>query len=267
MDYYNILGVNKSATPDEIKKAYRKLAMENHPDRTGGNDVKFKEINEAYDTLKDANKRSHYDLGGQPNNQQNYGFNTGNMNDMFSNFFNQNTRIKKNRDLRFQINLELEDILHGKNISLEFMQANGRPNYANLRIDPGVEHGEGIRFRGVGDASDTRIPRGDILVTVNLLKHKSFTREGKHLITDVEIEYFDLLLGTSKIIEGLDNQKLKLEIQPGTDPGTRLRCKGYGLSSKGVKGDLFVFIRTKTPKITDKNVIESIRNIKEKLDN
>lgn len=262
MDYYNILGVNKNSNPDEIKKAYRKLAMENHPDRTGGDDSKFKQINEAYDTLKDPQKKAAYD-NPQPRfdtSQMNRGPNS--FEEVFSSMFGTR-RTHKNRDIRFDVELTLEECLTGKNIVTEFKMANGSVGVANLHIDAGSEHGEGIRFRGVGDFSNPNIPRGDLLVVVRVANHPYFKKEGKHLKSSIDVDIFDLLKGTTSIVKTIDGKKINLNIPAGTNPGQTFKVLEGGLPDKRsrTRGHLYITVNGKTPKL-DKNLLQKLEDLK-----
>ena len=192
MDYYKILGVSKDSSQDDIKKAYRKLAKQYHPDH-GGDEVKFKEINESYETLKDPAKRQAYDTPGARTAFDQPGFE-----DIFSNFFGQNVQ-RRNRDLRIAIKINLEEVLEGKDIIASYTLATGQQTTANIRIHAGVEHGETIRYKGLGDNAARQLPRGDLLVQVQVLRHKIFERNNKHLYMEHGVSIFDLVLGLSRV--------------------------------------------------------------------
>jgi DnaJ-class molecular chaperone len=178
MDYYNKLGVNKSASQDEIKRAYKKLAMKHHPDR-GGDQKTFQEINEAYDTLKDNEKRYMYD---NPQTRQQFNFNTGNMNDMFSQFFRQTQRVRKNSSMSITVRISLKDVVTGKDVVGKYMLGSGKQEVVNIRIPPGVEDGLTMRYAGLGDNSVKQLPRGDLHVRIVVEKHKHFVRDRSHLL-------------------------------------------------------------------------------------
>lgn len=263
MDYYSRLGVNKSASPEELKRAYKKLAMQHHPDR-GGDQKTFQEINEAYDTLKDPAKRQEYDAP-KPNPRHRQ-YTSQNMNDIFENMFRQQ-RQRRNMDVKLSVNLTLEDVYTGKDLIASYNLRNGQPIDANIRIHPGVEHGEVIRYRGLGDNSYTNIPRGDLLVQIRVVPHKRFDRDGAHLYTNANICVFDLILGTTILVDGLQNNPIKVKIPPGTAPTTVLSVAGHGLPSikRGKPGNLYIKIKGQVPKITDPTMIERIQNIHDEL--
>src|SRR5210317_287054 len=147
MDYYSTLGVNKNASQDEIKKAYKKMSMQHHPDRTGGDDSKFKEINEAYQTLNDPEKKQMYDQFGTADPRQrqyrSQNFNAGGFDDifdqMFSNFgFQQGRQSPRNSTIQAEVSIELEDVLFGKSIDAEIGFRNGQTKLVTINIPKGV---------------------------------------------------------------------------------------------------------------------------------
>ena len=166
MDYYSTLGINRNASQDEIKKAYKKMSMQHHPDRTGGDDSKFKEINEAYQTLNDPQKKQMYDQFGTTDPRQHqyrsgdfeFNFNGspfGGMDDIFEQFFggspfgNQRRRAV-NRPINVAVDVTLEDVLTGKTIGMEIALPTGKTKVVTVDIPAGVEHGQQIRYRGLG---------------------------------------------------------------------------------------------------------------------
>ena len=263
MDYYNILGVHKTATQDEVKKAYRKLAMKNHPDRNGGDDSKFKQINEAYEVLKDPAKRAQYD------NPPQQTYNTRRtQEDIFADFFGrQQRRQPKNRDLKIQVVLNLEDVALGRDVIANYKMFNGQPVSANIRIHAGVQDTEIIRFKGLGDNTDHRFPRGDLLVVVRVQRHKKFDRDGRHLYTTVEVPLLELITGTSYVVEKLTGGPIQLKIPPGTNPGTTLSIAGYGLPCNLTQrtGNMYVRIKGITPKIKDKELLKKVEELNDAI--
>jgi curved DNA-binding protein len=150
MDHYSTLGINKSASQDEIKKAYRSLAMKHHPDR-GGDQAKFKEIEEAYRTLSDLNKKQIYDLGGDPNNNNSgmggFEFNSGNFDDIFRTFgFGGRPRPRQNQSISISVVISLEEVLAGKTIDAELSLPGGSRKLININVPAGVENGQQIRY-------------------------------------------------------------------------------------------------------------------------
>ena len=195
MDYYSTLGVGKNATDDDIKKAYRKLAMKHHPDR-GGDESTFKKISEAYDVLSDPQKKQIVDLGGDPKNQGNgnsfnqgpfeFHFNTGGvppgMEDIFGRFgfgsgFGRQP-MQKNKTLNINVDITLEDVLSGRDINAEItIPSTGKRKMINIAIPAGIEHGQQIRYEGMGDDAIRELRPGDLIVNVNV-QAKAVQRPG-----------------------------------------------------------------------------------------
>jgi len=270
MDYYSVLGVSKTATQDEIKRAYRNLVMENHPDK-GGDHTKFSMINEAYETLKDPAKRAEYDSPAQQFNSQpfnSHNFNDQMFNDLFSNVFGQfRQQQMKNKDVRVSITLSLEDVLTEKDLIVNYSLLNGKSTHANIKIHSGVESGESIRFKGLGDNSVTQLPRGDLIITVKIKNHNTFTRDGRHLKVTQLINIFDLVLGTKVELNVLSGGKINVSVPKGTQPGTVMSVSGYGLPcyKTGTTGNLYVTLKGVVPKIEDKNLLERIQELNDAI--
>jgi curved DNA-binding protein len=272
-DYYGILGVPKTASAEEIKKAYRKAAMKHHPDR-GGDQARFKEINEAYDILSDNEKRAQLDQGIDPLNQ-NGGFrahNFQNMEDIFSSFgfnfgfgqqnFNQ-TRNARNKNLNVNMTLTLEEAYTGITKSISIKYPNGSEKVLNITIPPGVDNGMAIRYSGMGDNTITSLPAGDLNILIKVTPHHKFAREGFNLLTDVNIDCFQAILGTTVDIETLDKRILQVIIPAGTQPNTTLGLKNEGMhDGKGSSGKLYVRVGIVIPKISDPYKLDLIKKIK-----
>jgi curved DNA-binding protein len=265
MDYYSVLGVSKTATQDEIKKAYKKLVMENHPDKGGDHD-KFSMINEAYETLKDPTKRAEYDAPPQQFNFVN--FNDQIFKDIFSSTFGQfRQQQMKNKDIRLSITLTLEDVLTGKDLIVNYSLFNGSNTNANIKIHPGVESGETIRFKGLGDNSVSQLPRGDLIIIVKIKNHHVFLRDGKHLKVTQLVNVFDLIVGTKIELNLLSGSKINVFIPAGTQPGTVMSVSGHGLPcyKTGTTGNLYVTIKGIIPKIEDNTLLERIKELNDAI--
>ena len=277
MDYYSILGVNRNASPEEIKKAYRKQAMANHPDRNNGDDVKFKQINEAYDTLKDPTKRQQYD-NPQPrfntnhmNQHDPFGMgSTGGFDEMFSSMFRQphmRSRQPKNNDITIAADVELSDVMLGKDLILSYRLATGKNETVEVSIPAGAKHGDAVKFQGLGDDGNPRFPRGDLLVKIRIRKDAKYIREGNNIVTTYKADVFDLLIGTTAIIETPDKKKVKLNIPRGTKPGQVFSVPQYGIPDLNTRqrGHLYVKIDVIIPKITDTRLIGKIQELKDEI--
>ena len=263
MDYYNILGVNKNSPPEDIKKAYKKLAMKHHPDH-GGDGNKFAKINEAYETLKDPAKKQQYD-----NPQPEIKFNTGNMNDIFSAFFGGGRPIRANPDVNISIRIDLEDVMHGKNILGRYTLRSGEEAVANLNIPSGIENGQIFQVKGLGENINPRIPRGNLNAKIIVLNHPKFERDRLHLRTKCSINVLQLILGTEIDLETLDKKSIKLKIPKGTNPGTIMSIAGYGIRDfrTNKTGNLYVEIKGVTPTIEDWNNLKKVKELYDETNN
>jgi DnaJ-class molecular chaperone len=261
MDHYSTLGVGKNATQDEIKQAYKRLAKQHHPD-TGGDTEKFAKINQAYETLKDPNKRAEYD-----NPRPEVNFNSQNFNDVFESFFGRRNVLRKNADLSISIKVTLEDVMLGKDVIGKYRLNSGREEVANIKIPPGIEHGVIMRYKGLGDDAVSSLPRGDLHVRVLVEKHNIFERDRLNLKTKCAISVLDLILGTEIKIQKLGGGPLSIKIPPGTNPGTILSVAGYGLPdfNSGKTGNLYLEIKGITPKIDNYEILEKVKQIYDEL--
>jgi curved DNA-binding protein len=286
MDHYSTLGVDKNASPEDIQKAFRKAAMKHHPDR-GGDAAKFQEINEAYSTLVDPQKRAEYDMMGQnPFGQQGhpfangFHFTTGNpfqggghnpFSDVFSQFgfqFHTGQQQVRNRDLNIRCKISLKDAYLGKQLNVTYRMPSSREESLTIDVPPGIEHGQIIKLSNYGDDSIKQVPRGDLTIQVEIEGMPKFRREDINLITETEIDIFDAMLGTSVTVENIDGTNVDLSIPAGTTHGQKLSCKGLGFKHMrfpNVSGDLHVVVNVKTPRITDPNLIQEIKNLANKI--
>ena len=278
MNYYETLGLNRGASSDEIKKAYRSMAMKYHPDR-GGDERKFKEIEEAYRTLSDPEKKNLIDSGIDPSRQQRYSnswqngpfeFHFGGqpgMEDILNQFgFGfQNKRAMRNKSYNINIRVTLEEVLSGKDVDAEIGLPNGKKKLINIKIPPGIENGQNIRYQGMGDDSLRDSPAGDLIVNVFVENHVKFSRDGDQLIYNHLISAWDAMLGTNLQIDLLDKRNIDIVIPPGTQPETVLSCKGEGIPNLRSKrrGNLLIKISVSIPKILsngDRTAIENLKN-------
>ena len=283
-DYYQILGVNKDTSKEEIKKAYRKLAMKYHPDHAKGDkaaEEKFKKISEAYAVLSDDDKRKEYDTFGAEGFRQRFsqedifrGFDFGDIlrefgfgGNVFSGRrgsgmrfkfggespFGSQTRYQQSRmkgsDLVYELPLTLKEAATGtsKTISL---QHEGQSEKITVQIPKGMITGKKLRLAGKGSASPLGGPPGDLFIQAKVIQDPVFSIEGYDLYMVYDLKLTEAILGTSISVPTIDDKKLSLKIPPGTKPGTKMRMAGRGLPHmKGSrKGDLFVKIQIKMPK-------------------
>lgn len=276
MDYYATLGLQRGASPDEIKKAYRSMAMKHHPDR-GGDEKKFKDISAAYEILSDPQKKQMYDMGVDPNHQAQSGFynqgpfefhfNSNNFEDIFSNFGFGNfghRQMQRNKTISLIVDLFLEDVLNGKTLDAEVTIPGGRKKIINIVIPPGIEDGQQVRYQGMGDNSITTIPPGDLIVNVRVRPHRNFRREGDNLIIDKIISVWDAILGCKIEIQTLDNKNLEITVPAGSQPDTVLSCRNEGLPNMRTKqkGQLLIRVKIQIPKNLNKQQLDIVNQLK-----
>ncbi|MBR3176623.1 DnaJ domain-containing protein [Candidatus Saccharibacteria bacterium] len=278
-DYYEVLGVAKGASDDEIKKAFRKLAVKYHPDKNPGDkeaEEKFKEINEAYSVLSDKTKRSRYDQfghagvgsdgGGDPfagfrgaNGQSfNFDFGGGGFEDILGSIFGFGGGFRgarRGRDYRTSITIDFEEAIFGatKTISVD-------GNQTKLKIPAGIFDGQSIRLAGKGgEAPSADGQRGDLYVEVRVRAHKHLTREGDLILSDVTISMVDAVLGTEIDVETVDG-KITMKVPAGTQPGTNFKLSGHGAPHLGSdqRGPHIVTINVEIPRNLNKKQKELI---------
>lgn len=269
IDYYKILGVEKNASDESIKKAYRKLARKMHPDLNPNDKEahqKFQQINEANEVLSDPEKRKKYDAYGKDwqhadqfeqqkksgsrsqhsRSQQSYGEETdfsGFFDSMFGNSGRSQAKFR-GQDYNAELKMNLTDAL---NTHQQTLTVNGK----NIRITipAGIEHGQVIKLKGYGAPGVNGGPAGDLYISFSLTPHPVFKRLGNDLYTGSAIDLYTAVLGGETTIETL-NGKVKLPVKPGTQPGTKIRLKGKGFpvyKKEGEFGDLYVTYEVALP--------------------
>jgi curved DNA-binding protein len=287
-DYYGILGVPKTATQDDIRKAFRKAAMKHHPDR-GGDQAKFKEINEAHDILSDNDKRIMVDQGVDPLNphqqrHQNQHFHSGgspfefhfgggnpHMEDILRGFgFNagwQQPQVpRKNKSLNINLRISLEEAYNGVSKELELTYPGNNTKSIKLEIPRGVDNNVTIRYEGMGDRTNPNLPAGDLLVNINVMPHPIFAREGINLLRDVMIDCFSAVTGTTAELTTLDGRYLEVSIPAGVQPGTTLGLKNEGMrTNDGSVGKLYVRVNVQIPNNLPNEVLDLIEQIKTRI--
>jgi len=281
-DYYKILGINRNASEEEIKKAFRKLAHVHHPDKSGGNEAKFKEASEAYTVLSDKKKRAQYDTFGSAGSQGgqgsggagfdpsgfgfdfsgfgNAGFDTGDLGDILSSIFG-GRRVRRGRDIAVDIELSFQESVFGAERKVVINSKFVKQKEVSIGVPPGIDDGQMIRLTGQGEILEGGVP-GDLYVKVHVRKHPYLRKEGYNLIMDLEIKLTEALLGAEKVIHTLDGE-ITLKISAGTKHATILRVKGKGVpTSAGKRGDLYIRISVQIPDRISKDARQVVEELK-----
>ena len=281
-DYYKILGVEKNASKEDIKKAFRKLAHEHHPDKNQGNDTKFKEINEAYTALSDDQKRQQYDTFGSAGpsgfNPNQGGFNGGgfdfsgfakqyqgqngqsfefDLGDIFSDFFGGGggRRPRKGANITIDVQLSFKEAVFGVEKDL-----NINKEKISVKIPSGVENGQGLRVPGKGEEGQGG--KGDLIVRIWVGEHDVFRKEGLNLIMELNLKLTTALLGASLDIETLDG-KIELKIPAGTTHNEILRVRQKGVpDERGRRGDLLIVTKVEMPRKLSKTAQRLVEKLK-----
>lgn len=271
-NYYDVLGVPKQASDQDIKRAYRKLAKQYHPDvnKDPGAQDKFKAIQEAFDVLSDPDKKANYDRYGSPEGPtfgggsyggDGYGegsaqfedlfrqFGGGSrttsrtfgFEDMFGSFFNQ--AVEEDLDETVRVNVPLSQLTSDSKVSLRLQTGT-----VNVKIPQGAHEGQKLRLKGksskVGQAGD----RGDVYVELHFTDDDTYRREGANVITVKRLRPLAFLDGTEVVVATLDGGRVKLKVKPGSRPGQRMRIPGRGfMTASKVRSDLFVQLEVDLP--------------------
>ncbi|MBM3704441.1 MAG: molecular chaperone DnaJ [Actinobacteria bacterium] len=269
-DYYAILGVEKSADSDEIKKRYRKLARELHPDKTKGDktlEERFKAVSEAYDILSDEKKRAEYDQartlfqqGGVPNGgfQGNFsagGF--GDLGDIFGNLFGGQRGPRRGADMQAQATISFRESISGTQLTF-----NSPSGPVTTKIPAGVNDGAKIRVRGKGAPGEAGA--GDLYITINVAPHSVFSRKEENLLLTLPVTFPEAALGANISVPTLSGEEVTLRLPAGTANGKTLRIKGRGITRKdGSAGDLLVTIEVSVPQRVDGKAKKALESYQE----
>ena len=254
-DAYSTLGVPKGASAADIKKAYRKLAAEHHPDRQGGNTAKFQEIQSAYETLSDPVKRQQHDNPHRPGpGGFEFNFSSAGHDDIFREFFNFNQTHTKQRPVQLSLWINLEDIVLGGQRTMS-LQVNGKVEAVKIEIPVGIEDGASVKYPNLGPSGQ------DLIIMFRIHPHKMFKRgQGLDLICDLSANFWQLILGTELPLQHLNGKELSVVIPPKTKPDSILRLRGQGIQRERHVGDLYVKINALLPENISDNLLELLRD-------
>jgi len=296
-DYYEILGVGKTASDDEIKKAFRKLAVKYHPDKNPGDkeaEAKFKEAGQAYEVLKDKQKRQRYDQfghagvggasgptgpggAGNPFGGGNFNFNGqsfqfdfgggGGLDDILGNIFGFGQRSRRpvrGQDLQTQVTIDFEEAIFGTTTTVDIPGET-----IKLKIPAGIYDGQSIRIAGKGGDAPRGGQRGDLYIQVRVRAHKHLTREGDIILSEAVISMVDAALGTQIDVKTVDGT-VTMKIPAGTQPGTNFKLSGHGAPRPGTdqRGPHIVTVYVEIPRSLgrkQKEILEQFRSTKKRF--
>jgi len=254
-DHYAALGVARTATADEIKRAFRKLASQHHPDK-GGDTKKFQEIQAAYDTLGDAAKRSQYDnpapqFAGMPGGAQ---FNMG---DIFAQMFGGHPGFAqqhpRRNHMRMSLWISLKDVSTGGHRQVAVGSPQGQSTI-EIDVPQGINDGDMVQYQGLAPGGQ------DLVIEFRIHPHAQFRRDGLNLTVDYKASVWDMILGGDTTVVSLDGTELVVTIPPLTDNSTTLRLRGRGLRDrKGAVGDLFVRLQAQLPSSISPELSQAIQ--------
>jgi curved DNA-binding protein len=276
MNYYEILGVGDKATVDEIKRAYRKLASQHHPDK-GGDKDKFQEIQAAYDTLSNDQKRHEYDmqLSGRGGSGTQFHWHSGDINDIFrqfgfgggidpfGGFRQQQPQPRRNRDLRIEIPIPLVSTLEEQSKTIQVSTTNGEKSTLEVKIPRGITTGTNIKYPNLGDNLFNTLPRGDLYIQFRVHDAENFIINGVDLYTQVSVNCLLATIGGTVVVAGLDNKQFEIALPKGTQPGMKFRIPEQGLYqlNSNQRGNLYVEVAVTVPQNLTQTQIETIQSI------
>lgn len=295
-DPYDILGVSRNATPGEVKKAYRRLAKQHHPDHNPNDksaEQRFKEVQAAYEVLGDPQRRAQYDRFGTGGPTPEYrtwssgpgapfgdvSFDFGSLGDLtgiFEQFFSRRSggpargaRVRRGAqpgaDIEHTIDLSFEEAVRGTEREVALTSGGAGPNERiRFRVPAGVDNGQRIRVRGKGQAGPGG--RGNLMIRCQVQPHAYYRRDGLDILLDVPLTFAEATLGTKVEIPTLDGPAL-VKVPPGTTGGTKLRLRGRGVRAEraGGTGDMYAVVRIQTPKELSARAHELVHELDEEL--
>lgn len=277
-DFYKILGVDKKASADEIKKKYRSLARDLHPDKNQGNtalEEKFKAVSEAYDILSDSKKRAEYDearsmferggfrapTGGGQYQGGDFSdiFGGGNPQDIFANLFGGGGRRgpRKGSDLQTESTITFKESVFGTTLDLKLNTDGNGPQSISARVPAGVNDGAKIRVKGKGAPGEAG--PGDLFIQLHVKPHAIFSRKGENLILTLPVTFAEAALGADIKVPTLSGDDVTVRLAAGTPTGRVLRVKGRGIKKGAIVGDLLVTIEVQVPRRVEGKAIDAIK--------
>ena len=276
-DFYKVLGVDKKAAADEIKKKYRALARDLHPDKTKGDvakEEKFKAVSEAYEILSDAKKRAEYDEarslferggfrapqgGGFQGGDFSDVFGGGNPQDIFANLFGGAARRgpRKGQDLQTEATITFRESVFGTTLDLRLATERGQAQNISARVPTGVNDGAKIRVKGKGAQGEAG--PGDLFIQLHVKPHPIFSRKGENLTITLPVTFAEAALGADIKVPTMAGDDVTVRIAPGTPSGRTLRVKGRGIVKGSTTGDLLVTVEVQVPQRVDGKALDALK--------
>jgi len=282
-DFYKVLGVDKKSTPDEIKKKYRALARDLHPDKTSGDaalEEKFKAVSEAYDILSDPKKRAEYDearslfqRGGfrAPTGGANAGggdfsdiFGGGNPQDIFANLFGgagMRRGPRKGQDLQTESTITFKESIFGTTLELKLSIDGKAAQNITARVPAGVNDGAKIRVKGKGAPGEAG--PGDLFIQLTVNPHPIFSRKGENLLLTLPVTFAEATLGADLKVPTLSGEDVTVRLAAGTPTGRVLRVKGRGITKGHTVGDLLITIEVQVPRRVEGEALDALKKFDE----
>jgi len=269
-DFYKVLGVDKKSTPDEIKKKYRALARDLHPDKTSGDaalEEKFKAVSEAYDILSDPKKRAEYDearslfeRGGfrAPTGGGNY--QGGDFTDIFGGA-GMRRGPRKGQDLQTESTITFKESIFGTTLELKLSTDGKAAQNITARVPAGVNDGAKIRVKGKGSPGEAG--PGDLFILLTVKAHPIFSRKGENLLLTLPVTFVEATLGADLKVPTLGGEDVTVRLAAGTPTGRVLRVKGRGITKGHTVGDLLITIDIQVPRHVEGDALEALKKYDE----
>jgi molecular chaperone DnaJ len=284
-DFYQVLGLDKKATADEIKKKYRSLARDLHPDKNQGDparEEKFKAVSEAYDILSDSKKRAEYDEaramferggfraptgGGFQGGDFSDLFGGGNPQDIFANLFGGGMRRgpRKGADLQTEATITFKESVFGTTLDLRLNSDGTGPQNISARVPAGVNDGAKIRVKGKGAPGEAG--PGDLFIELHVKPHAIFSRKGENLLLTLPVTFAEAALGADLKVPTLAGDDVTVRLAAGTPTGRVLRVKGRGIKKGAVTGDLLITIEVQVPRRIEGKALDAIKTFARETEN